>query len=156
MTGLEIREAGADAIDAVMSVMETAFDPEYSEAWTRAQCLGILIVPGVWIGIATIDGVPAGFAMNRAILDEAELLLIGVAPQWRGQGVGRALMAFTLASAAARGATTIHLEVRDGNPAMQLYAGAGFAVVGRRPAYYRGKSGKSYDAVTLSRSLQCD
>lgn len=153
MSEISIEEVGIGAIDAVMEIMDTAFDPAFSEAWTRAQCLGMLIIPGVWIGLARVDGVPAGFALARAVLDEAELLLIAVAPEWRRKGLGRALIEFTLASASKRGARVIHLEVRDGNPAIAVYNKAGFSVIGRRPAYYRGQSGKSQDAITLTRPV---
>lgn len=152
----EFTVAAADARDLgdVMRLMADAFDPAWGEAWTRGQCLGILGLPGVWLSLArhAAKG-PAGFALSRIVLDEAELLLLGVARARRGHGVGGALLAETMRIAAERGATRLHLEVRDGNGAIHLYRSAGFAEVGRRRGYYRGADGKCFDAITLSRPL---
>ena len=51
---------------------------------------------------------------------------------------------------AARGARRLHLEVRDGNPAVGLYrAGRASTPAGRRRNYYHGPDGRTFDAVTL-------
>ncbi len=47
----------------------------------------------------------------------------------------------------------VHLEVRDGNPAIAMYHAAGFSPVGRRRNYYHAANGKRYDAITLAREL---
>ena len=43
----------------------------------------------------------------------------------------------------------LHLEVRDGNPAVGLYEAAGFSSAGRRRNYYHGPDGEAFDAITL-------
>lgn len=149
-------ENGALDIAAVMEVMDAAFDPIFGEAWSVSQCLGILGLPGVWLSVARVDGVPAGFALTRAIMDEAELLLIGVAPHFRGHGIGRALLDRAMAHARAHGVVRFHLEVRQGNDAMTLYSHAGFEQVGRRRDYYRGRDGTLFDALSLVRTLPED
>jgi ribosomal-protein-alanine N-acetyltransferase len=53
--------------------------------------------------------------------------------------------------ATTRGADRLHLEVRDGNPAIKLYSRSGFSEVGRRKNYYTGRDGQIYDALTLTR-----
>jgi [ribosomal protein S18]-alanine N-acetyltransferase len=146
--------AGPEAIDSVMSVMEDAFDANYGEAWNRDQCLGIIGLPGVWLTLALYDDRIAGFTLDRIIVDEAELLLIAVAPELHARGIGSMLLNAAIKSATNRGATKLHLEVRDGNPANALYRRFGFAPVGRRRAYYHGQFGQSFDALTLTRSLQ--
>jgi ribosomal-protein-alanine N-acetyltransferase len=83
------------------------------------------------------------------VSDEAELLLIAVDPDRQGRGAGGALLQHFIADARARGAHRLHLEVRDGNPAVELYRALGFAPAGRRRNYYRGPEGERYDAVTL-------
>jgi ribosomal-protein-alanine N-acetyltransferase len=52
-----------------------------------------------------------------------------------------------------RGAKRLHLEVRDGNHAVNLYHGSGFTLVGRRLRYYNGPDGALYDALSLSRPV---
>lgn len=148
-----IRPALAADIAPVMIVMNEAFDPAFGEAWSSGQCLGILGLPGVWMALATVGGDPAGFALSRIVLDEAELLLFGVRPAFRRFGLGTALLADVERAAATRGALRLHLEVRDGNPAMGLYRKRGFAQTGRRKDYYRGRDGRLFDAISLFLAL---
>jgi ribosomal-protein-alanine N-acetyltransferase len=155
---LDVRiEAGGMAdLPDVMVAMGDAFDPEFGEAWTEAQCAGVLGMPGCWLLLAREGTDPAGFAMLRAVAGEAELLLIAVRPRYRRRGIGAALLARAAEDAQASGVDTLHLEVRDGNPALALYRGFGFVQVGRRSAYYRGRSGKVFDALTFRRHLAAD
>lgn len=148
---LAIRECGRDDLDAVMAIMAAAFEPTYGEAWTRSQCAGILPMAGVSLRLAVRgDGTVAGFALLRAIADEAELLLIAVDPATQHKGIGAALVDDFVAFATARGARRLHLEVRDGNSAIILYERAGFSLVGRRRDYYRGLDGHKRDALTMA------
>lgn len=147
---LSIIDADASAIDFVMAVMDCAFDSNFGEAWRREQCLGILGLPSVWLSLCMDNEKAAGFTLTRIIADEAELLLIAVVPEMRGRGVGRLLLENTINRAAREGATRLHLEMRDGNPALSLYRRVGFTPVGRRHDYYRGKFGQSFDALTLT------
>ena len=145
-----VLQASAEDLDAVMEIMAAAFPPDFGEAWTRSQCAGILPMPGVALRLATdARGQLAGFALMRVVADEAELLLIAVKPRMQQQGIGRALIDDFIASATARGAHRLHLEVRDGNCAIALYEQAGFALAGRRSDYYRCPNGQAVDALTL-------
>jgi ribosomal-protein-alanine N-acetyltransferase len=150
---LELREADAANLDEIMIVMDEAFDPAFGEAWNPAQCLGILGLPGVWLTLARSGAEPVGFALSRIVFDEAELLLLGVRPAFRRQGVGRALLDHMIEMAGTLGASRVHLEVREGNEALHLYEGASFSQIGRRRAYYRGRDGQLFDAITLASSL---
>ena len=150
---LTLRIAGARDIAAVDALMADAFDPRFGEAWTRGQCLGVLALPGVALMMAELDDEPAGFAMTRRVLDEAELLLLAVAPEHRGHGVGGALLRAAAAEAAAAGCVKLHLEVRDGNPAVRLYLRHGFSKQGERRGYYRGVGGLLHDAHSYGVAL---
>ena len=97
---------------------------------------------GVTLRIArATSGAIAGFALMRAIADEAELLLIAVDPAAQQRGIGAALLDDFIAIARPRGARRLHLEVRDGNTRDRLYERAGFSLAGRRRDYYRGPDG---------------
>jgi [ribosomal protein S18]-alanine N-acetyltransferase len=149
---VSIAEGGIADLEAVMRVMEDSFDPAYGEAWTSAQCAGLMPMPGVWLSLARDGDDVVGFALARIVLKEAELLLLAVRHEGRRRGIGQMLLdRFTLV-ATGRGADRLHLEVRDGNPAMKLYARSGFAEVGRRKNYYTGRDGQIYDALTLTRA----
>ena len=144
-----LRPGEFDDLDSVMHIMTSAFPPDFGEAWTRSQCAGILPMSGVTLTIADGPDGPAGFSLVRAVADEAELLLLAVEPSQQGKGIGQTLLDAFVSSARARGASRLHLEVRDGNPAMGLYSSAGFRPAGRRRNYYHGPHGETFDAVTL-------
>lgn len=144
-----IARFGAEAA-ALLAALHAAC---FAEAWSAAAIVRILEAPGA---VALVAGAapPAGFALARGAADEAELLTLAVLPAWRRRGLGRALVEAALAWAAARGATALFLEVGAGNAAaLALYGGAGFATVGRRPAYYRRPSQASEDALVMRRTL---
>lgn len=153
---VNIEVGGMPDLSDVMTAMADAFDPEYGEAWTEAQCAGVLGLPGSWLLLARDRAVPAGFAMLRSVSGEAELLLIAVRPPYRRHGIARAMLDFAADHARCAGVDTLHLEVRDGNPALDLYRSIGFVQIGRRPAYYRGRTGKVFDALTFKRRLAAD
>jgi ribosomal-protein-alanine N-acetyltransferase len=144
---------GLGDLDAVMAIMNDSFDPCYGEAWTAPQCAGLLPMPGVWLTLAR-DGVEViGFSLGRALADEAELLLLAVKGKDQNRGVGRLLLDAFTRHASERGAQRLHLEVREGNHAVNLYRRAGFTQVGRRLNYYNGRDGQIYDALTLARTI---
>jgi ribosomal-protein-alanine N-acetyltransferase len=149
-------EAGdSNDLDDVMRVMEAAFGDRYGEAWTRSQCAGILPMTGVSLILARDgkSGAPLGFSLIRSVADEAELLLLAVLPDHQRHGIGRRLLDRFVDRARLSGANRIHLEVRDGNPAIGMYQSAGFAQVGRRRNYYHARSGRQFDALTFARQL---
>ena len=152
-----IRLTPGDSSDlaAVMDIMNAAFEARFGEAWTRSQCAGILPMTGVSLMLARDNGdcLPLGFSLFRTVAGEAELLLLAVDPGHQRRGIGRLLLEQFVEQAAAAGTARVHLEVRDGNPAVRMYRMAGFEPAGRRLKYYRGSDGFQYDAITLARSL---
>ena len=150
---VELREGGSHDLTSVSTIMLEAFDPRFGEAWTSAQCLGMLSLPGVWLVIASIDGRDAGFALSRIIAGEAELLLLATRPAARRRGIAGALLRAVIEEARGRKAERVHLEVRSGNDAVWLYRREGFEKVGERHEYYRGRSGQLFDAHTYARDL---
>ena len=150
-----LERGGVDDLDAVMRVMEEAFEPCFGEGWSRSQCAGILPMAGVTLTLAREgDGTVAGFALARAVLDESELLLIGVDRAHRGQGVGGLLLDRFIAAGREMGLRLLHLEVRDGNRAIHLYERNGFETIGRRRAYYKALTGERHDAITMAINLR--
>ncbi|HEU4810111.1 MAG TPA: ribosomal protein S18-alanine N-acetyltransferase [Sphingomicrobium sp.] len=145
-----ISSGDAEDLDSVMQVMGSAFPDRYGEAWTRSQCAGILPMAGVRLILARdSDGKIVGFSLYRTVVDDAELLLLAVRPEVQGQGIGRGLLRHFIDDSRTSGATRIHLEVRDGNPAVRVYKAAGFEEANRRRNYYRGRGGRQYDALTF-------
>ena len=149
-----------DDLDAVMQVMDAAFDPAFGEAWTRKQVSDALTMPNTYLILADNAGNPpadpsltAGFAMSRGAVGEEELLLVAVMPSARRRGVGRALLESLARQAREREVRRLFLEMRDGNPAEKLYRQYGFTVVGRRRGYYRKSRLGPIDAITFAKDL---
>lgn len=97
--------------------------------------------PGAFTLIARVAGEPAGLANCFAGFSTfaARPLInihdIAVLPQYRGKGVGRALLNAVAQEAQLRGACKITLEVLSGNePAIAAYRQAGFVQYGLDPA----------------------
>ena len=144
----------SDDLDAVMDIMAAAFDPRFGEGWTRSQCAGILPLSGVVLMLAQDDrGDVQGFSLLRTVADEAELLLLAVSPQAQRRGVGTSLLDHFIAHGRGNGVQRLHLEVRDGNPAVAMYQAFGFKAEGRRRTYYSGQDGSQHDALTMARAL---
>ena len=149
-----LSQGGSDDLDSVMDVMAAAFDPRFGEGWTRSQCAGILPLSGVMLTIARDQaGLAQGFSLLRTVADEAELLLLAVAPETQGRGVGGVLLRHFIDHGRSQDIHRLHLEVRDGNPAVAMYQAFGFSLEGRRPNYYCGRDGRRHDALTMARSL---
>lgn len=148
--------APPDDVDRIMSVMERAFLPEFGEAWNRRQVSDALIVGNCRYGLLAPDGTDtfeadtdtAGFFLARGILDEEELLLFAIAPQYRLKGLGHVLLERFIAEARDNRMSRLFLEMRRDNPAGRLYAAHGFREVGVRPAYYRTPGGSRIDAIS--------
>lgn len=141
-------------IDSVMLVMDHAFGRKFGEAWTRSQLGGILPMSGVSLLLAQESaGETVGFSLFRTVADESELLLLAVLPTHHRRGVGRQLLDDFLQRARNDGVGRVHLEVRDGNPAVAMYRTAGFSPVGRRRNYYHAPDGQRFDAITLAYQL---
>ena len=150
----------SEELDAVMRIMECAFDPYWREAWTRAQIAQSLAFPsthlvlvGPTAALCEAGEAAVAFTLSRHVMDEEELLLIAVDPDYRGRGIGAQLLDRLGRRSAARGATRLFLEMRANNPAESLYRRHGFEQIGRRPDYYRSLSGERIDAITFARNL---
>ena len=155
LTAPIIQAADARHLDRLMTVMATAFDPQFGEAWSASQLGGSLLQDGSFAKqAANATGDIIGFTLSRAASTEVELLLIAVAPAQRGSGVGRLLMKAVIADAMQRGASEVFLEVRENNvAARRLYQSAGFADIGSRPNYYTGMAGVRFSAITMRRNV---
>jgi [ribosomal protein S18]-alanine N-acetyltransferase len=79
----------------------------------------------------------AGFCAFWLVFDEIHINNIAIRPEWRGQGIGTALLHQILAVGRRLGARRATLEVRASNEAARrLYERLGFYVAGTRRNYY--------------------
>lgn len=143
-----LAEARAGDAAALSALHARAF----RHGWSDAEFERLLADRNVTCHVARAGGI-AGFVISRTVEDEAEILMVAVAPQERGRGLGGRLIARHLARLAARGVKNVFLEVDEGNdPALRLYTNAGFERVGHRPGYYEKPQGTAA-ALILRRRL---
>ncbi len=90
-----------------------------------------------------------GFIVYRQILDEAEIITIGVAPDARRTGIAAAMLGIAESDLKKSGAKHIFLEVAaDNAPARALYEQNGYVQIGVRPKYYDG-----IDAIMMRKDI---
>jgi ribosomal-protein-alanine N-acetyltransferase len=90
-----------------------------------------------------------GYLIAHVVCDEAHIVSLGLAPEWRGRGGGRTLISDFFRSCAVERVASITLDVRVSNiAARKLYESSGFSVVGLRRNYY---SDNGEDALTMRR-----
>jgi ribosomal-protein-alanine N-acetyltransferase len=125
----------------------------FSDPWSRsdfADCLRL----GWPIFVAEHGGSLAGYIVGRAVVDQGEILNLGVMLAARRRGIGTALVRRMLEDFQRRGVVSVFLEVRESNlPAQQLYESFGFTAVGRRARYYQRPM---EDAVVLRAAISAD
>lgn len=93
----------------------------------------------------------AGYVGSQLVPPEADVMNLAVHPNWRGQGIGRALMEAMLAQLRSEGIEELALEVRESNNvAISLYTALGFTLAGKRQRYYVNPT---EDALILRKEL---
>ena len=129
----------------------------FARAWTDGEIENLVQSSSSWALIArSIDSAEklAGFVIMRSAVDEAEVLSIGVKPNWQRYGVGRMLMDAVLAETYRQRLTSVFLEVDEANvAASSLYTKLGFRAVAERPDYYRLPDGSRGKAIIMRRDL---
>ncbi len=126
--------AGPAHVGLLAALHKAAFP---ADPWDEATFATFLASPHVSI----LFDERGGFLVLRQVLDEAEIITLGVAAA--RQGIGRALCKAALARPGLR---LLHLEVAATNaPALALYAALGFVITGRRKSYYPNGE----DALTM-------
>jgi ribosomal-protein-alanine N-acetyltransferase len=149
--------AGAPHSAAIADLHRRCFD----EGWSRPTVRQVFAMPGAF-GLLAVSGAgngaeanPLGFALCRRAADECELLSLAVLPEWRGRGIGKALLAAAIARAREAGARRLFLEVAEDNVAAQrLYQAFRFRPVGRRPGYYRRLGAPAVAALTFALAFE--
>lgn len=144
--------AGPERAGEVAQLHARLFDPP----WDSNSISASLEHPGSTSFIA-VTGQPrqiAGFILGQLAADEAEILSVGVAPEFQRRGLGRYLVQGLARAAKKAEARRLFLEVASDNEAAKaLYDGLGFQVIGGRRGYYARKNGPAADAVNLALAL---
>ena len=95
--------------------------------------------------VAVDNGTVCGYVGSQSVLDGADMMNIAVHPDYRKQGIGYALIECLITALKEKNVISLCLEVRVSNEsAIGLYSKMGFAVVGKRPGYYRNPREDAY------------
>ena len=136
-------------LERVLAVDRASFP----HPWTRVMFKRELQHPDVsYVYVVRTTNEPVvGYCSAWVILDELHVNNLAVAPAWRRQGAGAALLVHVLRESCQLAARRATLEVRASNTAARrVYERFGFVVVGVRPGYY---SRPTDDALILWREL---
>lgn len=110
----------------------------FAEPWSQ-QALALLLQDAN-LGVVALNesGTPIGYGGLLTVLDEGQITNVAVHPDYRGMGIGKAILERIIAESEARHIREISLEVRESNlPAKALYQSHGFETVGVRKNFYR-------------------
>ena len=120
-------------VAAVAALEQVCFSDPWSEQSVRSELTNPL---SLWLTALDGDTV-AGYVGSQTVLDEADIMNVAVAPEYRRRGIARQLLDRLQDLLAAQGIRSLTLEVRASNePAIALYEALGYVQVGRRPNYY--------------------
>ena len=109
----------------------------FSDPWSEASIASELSNPlSCWL-VAVEGEKVAGYIGSQTVMGETDMMNVAVHPDFRRQGVAKALILALVDALKERGSHWLMLEVRQSNaPARALYEKLGFAEVGRRKNYY--------------------
>lgn len=139
-----LREMLHSDLDAVLDI-ESAV---HAYPWTRGNFSDALDGDCTCMVYTFEDGL-FGYAVLLPVLDEVQLLDIGIAAQYQRKGLGRLLLGELMAWARSQNIHRMLLEVRPTNvAALALYRSAGFNQIGLRRDYYAAPQGRE-DAIVM-------
>ena len=109
----------------------------FSAPWSENAINGELNNPlSLWV-VARLGDVVTGYVGSQSVMGEADMMNLAVRPDYRRNGIARALVSYLIDELTKRDVHSLTLEVRASNEAAKsLYAAMGFEQVGRRPYYY--------------------
>jgi ribosomal-protein-alanine N-acetyltransferase len=144
----------ADATLRDVAPIASLHAASFRRGWSEDEIEQLLTDRSVVAHRAMIGNKFAGFIISRMAADEAEILTVAVASNYRGRSIARGLLRYHLGRLMAFGVRKVFLEVEEGNaPALRLYRRAGFVEAGRREGYYPKTAGKAAGALVLRRDL---
>jgi len=149
-----LEKADTTRAEAVSDLHARCFDRQ----WGTAEMVRLLEQDNVTCITAHEVGkpqaAPLAFVLFRNIVDEAEILSIGVDPAARGLGQARKLMDEAIRHLHGERVKSLFLEVdAENKPAVSLYRNLQFETISKRPAYYQAADGKKSAALVMRLDL---
>lgn len=137
-----------------MQTVEEVEDIEracFSSPWSLDSLVEELSNPLAVFRTAELDGKIVGYAGMHHIIDEGYITNIAVLPDYRRQGIARALMESIFEYAEENELKMVTLEVRESNAAAQaMYESMEFEKTGMRKRFY---TLPTEDCIIMTREL---
>ena len=109
----------------------------FTDPWTEKVYRETFAIPGVEYVVAVEGDTIVGGAGVRNIVGTGEITNVMLLPEYRGRGIGKAIVKDAIERGKRLGATEFTLEVRVSNSrAIGLYESLGFVSEGIRPGFY--------------------
>lgn len=141
---LVFRKMTLDDLPSIMKIEQDSFATPWTEEAFRNELTNNMFAQYM---VMEYEGEVIGYAGMWIIVDEAHITNVAILTPYRGQGLGKLLMAELQRTASFLGAARMTLEVRASNEiAQRLYRRYGFVNSGVRPGYY---SDNHEDAIIM-------
>lgn len=142
-----IRQMKIEDVPSIANIEKLCFSDPWSENSISSELNSRL---SYWL-VADDNGTVAGYIGSQTVLDWSDVMNVAVAPDYRRQGIGEALLNALMDHLTRTGVKVFSLEVRVSNaPAIALYEKLGFVQAGLRPKYYHHPR---EDALILRKEL---
>ncbi|MBQ4510003.1 MAG: ribosomal protein S18-alanine N-acetyltransferase [Clostridia bacterium] len=120
----------------------------FGGSFTKDDFINYLDSSIYYFYVAKIDEKAVGYIGYMLIADEADIINIGILPEYRGKSIGNMLMSVMIQELKKNSATCVHLEVRKSNSvAISLYKKYGFIDTGVSKNHYKEPT---EDAIRMS------
>jgi ribosomal-protein-alanine N-acetyltransferase len=108
-----------------------------TEAWSEKSVTSELTnALSLWL-VADDNGRVAGYVGSQTVMDETDMMNVAVHPDYRKQGIAKALIVGLVEELRKKGSHCLTLEVRASNEnAISLYRKLDFQQIGLRKNYY--------------------
>lgn len=141
MQEIKIEKMQLKHLDDVLKIENEAFSTPWSRDSFKMEITGnkcaFYIVACLNDMEAGRSDIVTGYGGMWIIIDECHITNIAVLKEYRGNGIGRAILTALIDEAKMRKSRALTLEVRAGNQiAQNLYTSLGFSPLGRRKGYY--------------------
>jgi len=134
---------------AYATVVAELYRQCFPDVWKEADIQKILMLPTTVLWVSE-----KGFLLCSHVLDEMEIISIGVLPAYRRQHFGSSFLKEMMDYANQNDVKKIFLEVSvENSPAQALYHQFGFTESGTRKNYYKTKNG-FVDALCLIKQIK--
>jgi transitional endoplasmic reticulum ATPase len=125
MSTPRVRDFHEDDLDRVVRVWEESRSPEGRAVYGLAEVLGALRDEGVAV-VAAVGEVVVGAAAARVAGDRAWVVLLGLADDWRGRGLGSAMLSELEKRLMARGVHRLSALLAEGETGANAFRNCGY------------------------------